>query len=866
MEKMDLSKKVLASLLTMSCVYLGGTSALPMAEAAENDPNNTVGQVITVGGSLTGGDIFNFTSENIANSTALRFYGENLDIPMTGSGVYTINGNGGIISQAYGMVFGSSEDVETGGWGGPSKSFVRATGIINGDWQLNIKSDAGESRGIIIDGGTKYINPGSFDSINDASDITFNGKVNIDIEGQGIKSIYLNGGAKGTFKDDVNIKGTSNGNNALYGIYLNNYTDNMGSVSFEKDLKLQLYHNSTQQGSNLGYGINVFGKHNTLTVQGKTTIDIGSAGQISYAIQVNGQNSSAIFSDTEITMTGGSIQRGVNAAYGSIDFTGDTKITLNNHSASSGTMKATAVNAQDSGVVNINSAKDKTVQVKGHFVSTSKGVINAVFNNANSWWEGDAQLNASGNAINLELANGAVWYPGCDSTIYNKGMNLNLHDGGIVDMTKTADQYADLTIGSVNGTGGLFRLETDVVNMQSDKVNILASTDAGTHSIDIIDVNEVTMDQIAADAGKGLLLATAPDAIKFTANEREQSLFYVKYNLKDEVLGTGMTEWKLYGFEIVPVEPDNPDNPDIKPTTSVDTILSANALNYHTWRTENDKLLQRMGELRHNGEEEQGAWFRVKGSKISRDSKFGFENKYTAYELGYDQVTKRTADKTRYQGVGLSYTDGSSSYSRGSGDNSSKSISFYSTDIGSKGHYLDLVFKISNMDNDFTVYDTNRNKITGDFNNTGVSLSAEYGRKNDLQNSWYIEPQAQFTLGYLGGDNYTASNGINVDQSGIKSAVGRIGFNIGKEVGNKGVVYVKANLLHEFGGGYDVTMTDSTGRVKVSDSFDDTWFEYGLGAAVTMGSNSQLYVDVERSSGSDFKKDWTWNAGVRWNF
>ena len=78
----------------------GGASALPMAEAAENDPNNTVGQVITVGGSLTGGDIFNFTSENTANSTALRFYGENLDIPMTGSGVYTINGNGGIISHS----------------------------------------------------------------------------------------------------------------------------------------------------------------------------------------------------------------------------------------------------------------------------------------------------------------------------------------------------------------------------------------------------------------------------------------------------------------------------------------------------------------------------------------------------------------------------------------------------------------------------------------------------------------------------------------------------------------------------------------------------------------------------------------------
>ena len=134
-----------------------GNSVLPTAGAAENAADNNVGQLITNGGSLTGGDVFNFTSESTANSTALRFYGENLDIPMTGSGVYTINGNGGIISQAYGMVFGSSEDVETGGWGGPSKSFVRATGIINGDWQLNLKADAGESRGIIIDGGTKYI-------------------------------------------------------------------------------------------------------------------------------------------------------------------------------------------------------------------------------------------------------------------------------------------------------------------------------------------------------------------------------------------------------------------------------------------------------------------------------------------------------------------------------------------------------------------------------------------------------------------------------------------------------------------------------------------------------------------------------------
>lgn len=60
-----------------------------------------------------------------------------------------------------------------------------------------------------------------------------------------------------------------------------------------------------------------------------------------------------------------------------------------------------------------------------------------------------------------------------------------------------------------------------------------------------------------------------------------------------------------------------------------------------------------MGELRHNGEESKGAWFRVKGSKIGRGGKFGFDNKYTAYELGYDEVAKRTVDKTRYQGAAI---------------------------------------------------------------------------------------------------------------------------------------------------------------------------------------------------------------------
>ena len=526
------------------------------------------------------------------------------------------------------------------------------------------------------------------------------------------------------------------------------------------------------------------------------------------------------------------------------------------------------------GQININNFSNGTVQIEGNVYTANilnNGVeyrdnnIDIIMQDEKSYLKGsviDYYYNVNNEkdrreGTHLSLINGSKWDMAGSSYI----TDLNLGENSVVNLNYSSDvipknNYRVLRVyNNLIGNGGTFNMDIDASkNVQnSDRIYI-----SGTHE----GTPYITLNNIGAsiDGAKGtILVSVADEQGDFKANDSEGTLYWNTYKLSKK------TDGVTNGYTVDWVLDEVEKKPDLL-TTSVNTILSANALNYHTWRTENDKLLQRMGELRHNGEEAKGAWFRVKGSKIGRGGKFGFDNKYTAYELGYDEVAKRTVDKTRYQGAAISYTDGSSSYSRGSGGNSSKAISFYNTEIGSKGHYLDLVLKISNMDNDFTVYDTNSNKITGDFNNTGVALSAEYGRKNALKNGWYIEPQAQFTLGYLGGDCYTASNGIEVNQSGIKSAVGRVGFNIGKAIGSKGIIYAKANLLHEFGGSYNVTMTDSSGRVNVSDSFNDTWFEYGIGAAFASGKNSHVYFDIERSSGSDFTKDWLWNIGARWSF
>ncbi|WP_455654226.1 autotransporter family protein [Phascolarctobacterium sp.] len=507
-----------------------------------------------------------------------------------------------------------------------------------------------------------------------------------------------------------------------------------------------------------------------------------------------------------------------------------------------------AIYNSDNGVVTGNEGR---YSIYGKILNQSGGKIDLAAKGA-SLLEGWIRTDSTAET-NLSMTEHSLWNMTGDSNLQQL-----VNDNSIVDMTQDGNTFHTLTVENLNGNNGVIKMDIDASQnvLNSDKLYV-TDTLTGTQYIDLYEVNSY---QPLGAEGVGTVLATVNNHNgSFAAVDGEGTLYWKRYELDHQdtadTSGNYTKDWYLK-------QVTNIGNP----TTSTDTILSANALNYHTWRSENDKLLQRMGELRHNGEEAQGAWFRLRGSKIGRDGKFSFENKYTAYELGYDAVTKRTEDKVRYQGAAISYVDGDSSYNRGSGDNSSKAISFYNTEIGSKGHYLDVVFKVSNMDNDFTVYDTRNNKITGDFNNTGVSLSAEYGRKNALQNGWYIEPQAQFTLGYLGGDNYTTSNGIQVDQSGIKSAVGRIGFNIGKEVGSKGIVYAKANLLHEFGGGYDVMMHDGTDSVKTGDTFNDTWFEYGIGAAFATGKTSHIYLDVERSSGSDFTKDWQWNVGARWTF
>lgn len=507
---------------------------------------------------------------------------------------------------------------------------------------------------------------------------------------------------------------------------------------------------------------------------------------------------------------------------------------------------------------NITVGKDSSILqtvINGDLTAKNNGYITAFVSNAGSSFNGnttdahwqDVNTTDAGNkGIHLTLNDGSVWNDfGSNSTIQvldTSKAKVDMQDG----------KFNGLFISTLKGDKSTFNMDIDAgTNTNNSDRLYIAGTHTGNHYITL---NNVNADGNTDGAAGTVLVSVKDEQGNFFANDKEGSLYWNKYTLdmQDSATDGYTKDWYLKKVEFIPS----------KPTTSVDAVDATQRLAFANW-VEDDKFMQRMGDLHYETNNEEGVWMRVKGGKYSGD---GFSNRHTMYQLGYDDVVKENEKLKRYQGVAFSYNDGKNSFNRGSGKLKAKSIAFYSTDLRKKGHYLDLGFKIYNADSNFTVFDTEGKKITGAFDNTGISLSAKYGRKKYIDEHWSIEPQAQLTLGYLDGARYTTSNGIHVSQSDPNSVLGRIGCNFMYDMDENNTVYLKANWLHQFAGNYGVTLTNGNDSLRIDNNDHDTWFEYGFGFACMIGKNNHLYADVERSTGGSLRKDWQWNAGMFWTF
>lgn len=526
-----------------------------------------------------------------------------------------------------------------------------------------------------------------------------------------------------------------------------------------------------------------------------------------------------------------------------------------------------AIIARGDAKVTINESGEKTTKLNGDInfnydkaTSGTKVDADVLVNltGTESYWNGNAIVSwgtgaitdeekAEVSGLDLIVADGAQWNP-----IY------------IEESSDETDGRNTIAINKLTANDGVINLdnmkdqEVRIENLYGKKLNVnVASADNKLAITENNDIDSLTV------AAKG---AYAEELVQNDINESLNALanqVVDKGEGKTAATDVAISETGVVGEITAQVGEDGKvDATTVKELTNSTTAGIGELANvaFMAWRAENDEMHQRMGELR-SSTGEAGIWARMKRGE-SESGDLNIKNQYSTYQLGYDE---KVGDSNWYLGGAISRTEGKSSFGNGSGENQSTGFTVYGTYVGEDGQYVDLSAKYARLDNEFDVFGRDGIESTGDYRNNGYAFSAEYGKRIEAGNDFWVEPQVQLTYGHLSSANYTTSRGIKAAQDAMNSVVGRVGFAAGKDIG-AGNVYVKASYLYDFDGDTSVTMNDGVNSRTYEQDLGGGWFEFGIGTNINLSETSHLYFDVERAVGGDIDTPWQWNAGVRFDF
>ena len=512
----------------------------------------------------------------------------------------------------------------------------------------------------------------------------------------------------------------------------------------------------------------------------------------------------------------------------------------------------------------------------------------------------------SGGAVNLTMGNDAVWNVDGQSWITNltasgDNMFINLL-GTEADRNANADA---LTIYNLKGHA-TFAMHLDGERSGSDMLYI-KNTDNSSYDVyldELVTAEDMYQNGTFKD---GLRFATVgKDNVTFNVYSLNQGIYNLKYQVKqteynktekdiNEAYNEGTDSAKpgsdmVEDFFTSEGKPPSIQNEGLaaQDTTEVNTtgnfwnynlvdvqdrqisdagktIIAMSKVNYSN-AVYMDRLNKRMGEARFL-EGDDGLWVRLRHDRIGKSD--AFRSKNTMFEIGYDWKDNDQKDGTHYRGFAFDYMRGTADYTNvlGEGDVRRAGLWYHDTWMGDKGHYTDYVVKYGRLSNDFDIYGrTTGEKISGDYDNDVWSVSAEYGRKKDLGNDWYIEPQAQLQYAYVTDASYTTSQETKVDLDSIDSLIGRAGFRLGRDTDEANTVYFKADILHEFLGDQDIRAMDKTGTLAVTYENEGTWYDVGFGFSHRMSKDKYMFLDVEKLFGNDNEDTYQVNIGLNMAF
>lgn len=572
--------------------------------------------------------------------------------------------------------------------------------------------------------------------------------------------------------------------------------------------------------------------------------------------------------------------------YGLVAFSG-SKLDINGNLVVNIVNAKNAIDTRGNAIININTDGKHTTVLNGDIVfetpyadSVINSNININLSGEESSWTGRAYQeynveNESGRdeliysveldtpdeykygdvtGFSMNINNGASWNMTGDSFINN----VTVENGGVINVQEKVKEF-NVGIADNSNTGGI-TLNNGAINLQGEnqEVNVTNLTgNGGTINTNSLD-NKMNIDNVGKDTaitvnGSGEIAdaiyggdATAQNLANVVTTGTKSAASQITTD-EGIIAGKITADVNAYGKITNTVYAKN--------TTNLG-LSNLAAINLMTWRQENNDMNKRLGELR-DSKGEHGVWARMVRGEVEYES---IKNQYNYYQIGYDE--KLSTDPNWTVGMFLTRTEGNSTFRTGSAENNHTGVGVYGSYLKDDGSFIDLVAKYARIDSDFNA---SGGVGSGDYNTNGYSISAEYGKRFEQGNGFWIEPQVELTYGTVGAVDYTTGNGAKVRQEGMDSLVGRVGFSIGKDI-KAGNIYARASYLYDFDGETEVTMSHS----GISDVYEQDlgggWFEVGLGANINLSDATHLYFDVEKTYGGDVATPWQWSAGMRWTF
>ena len=291
---------------------------------------------------------------------------------------------------------------------------------------------------------------------------------------------------------------------------------------------------------------------------------------------------------------------------------------------------------------------------------------------------------------------------------------------------------------------------------------------------------------------------------------------------------------------------------------------SALAASMMQMKADTNDLQRRLGDVRLNSDKH-GVWGKYIGGKSKITDDAYVNQTYNMAQVGYDTLR---GDWT--VGGALLYGTSNNDYALGSGSGKTAGLAVYGAKQFKDGRYVDVIGKVNRLKNDFTVHNTLGTTLSGDYRNTGASLSVEYGKRIKKNNGFYIDPNAELTFSRLSGESFDARTNtgstVHIDSDAVNSVIGRIGVGIGKESKNSNV-FLKAALAHEFSGKMNATYS-MTGEPTTGSEVNlkDTWLDLELGGSWSVRPNTYVYGTFTKNFGATVDNSYRIDAGIRHNF